>query len=521
MPYVPRQYDCAMAFRGKLNLPNIVDEMDAQRLSAYDLYDDFYYNRPETFRVTLRGDSDVEIYLPSTKKIINATARFLAVDFDFTLKGGSTDAVESLLRNIFTREEISRRQIRGKKSMLSRGDMVWYITANDRKPQGKRLNINTIHPGSVFPIEDPEDETHVIGWHIVDLVHDPRDKTGDKEKQVARRQTYRRDSNGQITYEAGTFEVGAWDDRNLQRDEIKPVTVIQKLMTLHSDITAFPVYLIPNHEPDGSSWGVSQVAGIEYIINALNQSITYEDLTLVLQGLGLYATTAAPPIDRATGQPGKYRLHPGNVVELDPGDEFSRVSGVSTVSPFQNHLDLLDRWAMDGSGLPDMATGSVDVSVAQSGIALALKMGPIIAENSDRELAIGGKWEQMGYDLIHGWFPAYEGINSPETYFKTIFGDAMPVNRDTAISEIIYLYTANLITTEEARHKLEAFGYEWDSGIVEKLLEESAKKALAAGGEMFTGELSAKAGEPPPLPNELQPVGGQGSSVRSSVNGEG
>lgn len=139
MPYVPKQYDSAKVFStGYKNLGNIIDSEDNARLRSYALYEDFYYNRPETFKVTCRGDSDVEIYLPSTKKIVNATARFLAVDFGFTIRGGDQSAIETIFTNLFAREEILKRFIKSKKSLLTRGDVMWYITADPKKPAGKR-----------------------------------------------------------------------------------------------------------------------------------------------------------------------------------------------------------------------------------------------------------------------------------------------------------------------------------------------------------------------------------------------
>lgn len=284
------------------------------------------------------------------------------------------------------------------------------------------------------------------------------------------------------------FELGKWDDRNLAKDELAPIQRLWPKYFLPEQITQLPVYHIPNEEPDGSSWGVSQIAGIEYIVNALNQSVTYEDLSLVLQGLGVYTTTASPPVDKATGKPAKYKLHPGNVIEMSQGDTFDRVTGVASVAPFQEHMTFLDRWAMDGSGIPEMATGSVDVSVAQSGIALALKMGPIIAENSDKQLAIQGKWEQIGYDLIHGWIPAFEGLNSENSVFKPTFGDPMPINRDTYIQETVDLFTADMITYDEMRIRLEKVGYARFSGAEQKLLDQAAKKADAAGGQGMLAE---------------------------------
>lgn len=492
MPYITRQYESAKSFAAQSNqLGNIVDSHDAARLSAYNLYEDFYYNRPQSFRITKRADTDVEIYLPSAKKIVNASARFLAVDFDFTTKGGEASVIDNLMRNIWKREELKRRQIKAKKSMLMRGDVVWHVTADSSKPAGKRLTINTIHPSSYFPIESPDDAMRVIGCHLVDLVKDPREKTR-TDKLVARRQTYRKEPNGQISSEAALFELGAWDDRNLEPSDIKRVAVLRPKTLLAQSITTIPVYHIANDEPDGSNWGTSQIAGIEYLINALNQSMTYEDLTLVLQGLGVYVSTAGPPL-RSDGKPGTYPLHPGNVIEISPDDNFQRVSGVSSVAPFQEHIKLLDTWALQGAGVPEMATGIVDVSVAQSGIALSLKMGPIIAENADKELAIQGKWEQLGFDLINGWFPAFEGINSPETEFSVTFGDAMPIDRKARVDEIVGLYQADLILIDEARAELEDLGYPYSKALTDKLIEQQQRKSQAAMGDPYAGELGSGA----------------------------
>lgn len=482
MPYIPKQYDSAKEFlRGYTRntaLGNIVDPDDNSRINAYNLYEDFYYNRPETFKVTVRGDSDTEIYLPSTKKLVEASARFLAVDFSYLLEGADK-AVEKAVADLFAREEITRRFIKGKRSMLIRGDMFWYITADPTKPLGTRISINTIHPSCVFRIEDPHNAFRVLGYHLVDLVDDFREPG--KGKRLARRQTYLKEK-GRITSEAILFEVGAWDDRRLKPDELKPVKMLHKKFELPSSITELPLYHIPNNEPDGSSWGLSQVAGIEYLINALNQSVTYEDLSLVLQGLGVYVSTAGPPIDSATGRPSKYQLGPGDVVEISQEDKFERVTGISSVAPFQDHMKFLDQWATDGIGLPDMATGTVDVSVAQSGIALALKMGPIIAENSDKQLGIKSRWDQLGHDLLHMWFPAYEGLASPGAEWETVFGDPMPINRDQFIQETIDLFTADMITYEEMRDRLETVGYEQLPGAELTLLEQAAKKADASAG---------------------------------------
>lgn len=482
MPYIPRQYDSAKLFIKKYtDISNVVEPNDKVRVQAYNLYEDFYYNRPETFQVTLRGTSDTEIYLPSTKKIINSTARFLAVDQGYTIVGDS--GLQKFFDDLYSREEIPKRQVRSKRSMLTRGDQMWLITADDRKKPKDRLSLNTIHPSTYFPIEDPDNPMRVIGCHIVDLVKDPRERDPKTTKKIARRQTYRKE-NGRLTFEVIGFEVGCWDDRYLDKDKLKPVWDYRSKIELPPQITQIPVYHIPNDEPDGSTWGMSQVSGIEYLVNAMNQSITYEDLSLVLQGLGVYVTTAPPPTDPNTKRPTRYKLHPGNVVEIGEGDTFQRVTGVASVAPFQEHLKLMNDWAT--IGLPDMATGEVDVQTAESGIARLLKMGPIIAENEDKQLAIESKWNQLAYDIINQWIPAFIQPSGFSGTYKTTFGDPMPVDRTAFVQERIDLWTIDAITTEQLIEDLESIGYK--KVEAQRLYEQMAKKADMAAGTMFQDE---------------------------------
>lgn len=516
MPYIPKQYDSAVAFlKGYGNLlGNIIDHMDSQRVKAYHLYDDLYHNRPETFKVTLRGDSDVEIYLPSTKLMVDSTARFLAVKFDFALTGGNHSEADTYMRELFKRETVQRKFVTAKKSGLTRGDAVWHITGDFNKPFGQKISIHTVHPSCYFPIEEGD---RVVGVHLVDLVPDPRQTPIDKTKLVARRQTYRKDGEtiggavGQITTELRLYELGGWDDRNLSPTDLKPldgarILVPKKL--LPKEIAAIPVYLVPNNVPDGSSWGMSQVAGIEYVINAINQSTTYEDLALVLQGLGVYVTSASPPTG-PDGRPGKYRLHPGNVVEIGTDDDFKRVTGVAAVTPFQDHMKWLKEYAQQGLGLPDMAIGTVDVATAESGIALALKMGPILAENEDKQLTVGGIWDQIGHDLLMGWLPALEGIETDGITWATNFGDPMPKDRVATVDEIIALKTGGLLLIDEARQKMKDLGYDYKPGLTEELLEEATKIADAEAGTQDTGELgdiASMIGTDPTIPDNPDPT---------------
>jgi hypothetical protein len=496
MPYMPRQYMSAEKFLTTQSAINIVNSDDQARIKSYEFYDDAYHNRPQTFKVVLRGDDESsEIYIPSAKRIVDATARFLAVNFNFVVDPDNAvtdqntyDAVNSAFKNLFKRENLYSKFITQKKYGLSRGDHLWHVTADDTKPQGSRISINTLYPGSWFPIEDPLEPKRTIGVHIVDLVQDPREK--DAKKSVARRQTYKKtqDSKGNwttpIKSSLSLWEVGAWDDRNLAADELKLVQWLKPEFNLPPSITAIPIYHFANNTPEGSTYGMSQLSGIETIINGINQSITDEDLTLVMQGLGVYVSSAGPPVN-TDGTPGEYRLGPRDVVEINEGQDFRRVTGVSSISPYQDHMKFMLEQAQTAIGIPDMATGTIDVAVAQSGIALALKMGPILAENADKEMNILSTWDQFLYDLANGWFPQYEKVPSKGVSVVSVVDDAMPVNREAVVQELMLLFTSGVITIEMVQEELSKLGYKFSAGDAQKALDQAA----IVSGSMPTGQV--------------------------------
>ena len=59
-----------------------------------------------------------------------------------------------------------------------------------------------------------------------------------------------------------------------------------------------------------STWGLSQLTGLETLLYGINQSLTDEDATMVFQGLGMYVTSAAPPIDPTTGEVTNWNIGP-------------------------------------------------------------------------------------------------------------------------------------------------------------------------------------------------------------------
>lgn len=500
------QWSSAQPFVSAVSGGNIVGSDDLVRCAAYQFYEDAYHNRPQAWTITLRGDDDdeqVAITLPAAKKIIEATNRFLGVDFDFTVvpntvpEPGSVDpaapaeegadpqanpnsiALTNYFLNLSRREKLYSKFANQKRYGLIRGDSIWHITADDTKLPGERISLHEVHPGQYFPISDLADPNRLAGCYLVDIVQDPREKE-DKTKLAARVQEYRREQDsagaftGTITSSLIVYEIGKWDARNLKPGDIKQIQVIRPVTPLDPKITQVPVYHVRNNSIPGVAFGTSEVAGIEVLMNAMNQSMTDQDLTLVMQGLGMYWTNAAPP-QNADGSDGAWEIGPRSVIEVGDDQTFGRVTGVSSVAPFIEHMKYADEWMQSGAGVPDIAVGKIDVSVAESGISLKLQLLPIIAKNAEKELEMIAEMDHMFYDMCRMWLPVYEQMDFPEFAVVTSFGDAMPENRQDMINEIVGLVSnvPQLITLQMAHDMLNKYGYKFGPNSAAEVIADS------------------------------------------------
>jgi hypothetical protein len=233
----------------------------------------------------------------------------------------------------------------------------------------------------------------------------------------------------------------------------------------------------------GFPYGVSELKGFEELIAAMNQSLTDEDITLVMQGLGVYWTNAGPPTDEA-GNATALEISPGVILEVPDGNTIGRLNGVSSVAPMQDHIKMMMAELQQGSGTPDIATGIVDVALAESGISLELKMAPLLAGNAEKEMITLGTMDQMMYDLVVYWFPAYEDYTTAARATISV-GDPKPVNRAAKIQEVILLVapaapgTPAMITPEMAMDEIAKLGYVYPDGARASLLD-SASKAQEA-----------------------------------------
>lgn len=550
MGYNAKQYDAAADFLPAADA-NIIDPMDSLRVRAYDLYENIYKNATKTLKLVMRGDDQAPILIPNGRKIIETTHRFLGKNLGYyvevTENGDvqTRELVEKWWENFWKRETFPAKFSSNKRWGLVRGDACFYISANPAKEAGTRIIVTELDPRQVFEIEDPNDSNRILGYHVVDLIQDLREP--DKpDKKVARRRTFKRlfdETTGQATGVSsalGFFEVGKWDDRTVKAQEkLEPINdaafaaLVEEEFVLPRSITQLPIYKWTTRAPQNSTWGESLLSGMETLLYAINQSISDEDATLVFQGLGMYVTTAAPPLDD-NNQISDWNIGPKQIIEISGDQRFERVSGVSDVSPFITHLDWLDDHGIsEAAGVPQIAVGRVDVSVAESGISLQLQMGPLIASNEELELEIINVLDQMFYDITTMWLPAYETdtfggssiIGEPtdnaielmkEMSVVCLFDNPMPKNRDAEVQEVVLLDSANLILKSMAVAKLRELGWKFpsvdpytqepldDEDIAEMLLEQAREAAAAMDPFAASGGLGGEdlGGEEQPQPDE-------------------
>lgn len=474
-------------------LPSWLPPSDAERFQAYAVYESLYRNVPEAFKLVQRGSDANPVYIPNARTIVEATNRFLCKGWTFALDPTlGTDAdragLGAMLRNMFRREQMWTKFASQKRWGLIRGDAVWHIVADETKPEGKRVSVYELDPAEYFPIFDVEDNDRRVGCHLVTQY-----AAGDAV--VIRRQTYRKQEDGTISYELTWWETGAWDDRPNSGQELKKVPPPEgeeeiAPITLPPTITSIPVYHVKNNRVPGQPFGGSELSGLELLIASVNQTISDEEFTLVLQGLGVYATTSGPPVNDA-GEEVNWRISPGWVVEIDEGSEFERINGVGSVQPMQDHIAYMERKMLESAGIPDIAVGTVDTGVAESGVALAMKMSPLIAKNEEKEQEILGVMDHLLYDLSTMWLPAFEGTPVTEAQAVSVVEDAMPTNRKQVIDEVIALVAAELMSREYAVQYLsEKLGFEFPDTMLDAVVSEQTALAEARNSDPFTARIA-------------------------------
>lgn len=507
----------------KRTVPDWVGEgPDRNRVQAYNTYWDIYMNVKEAFKVVLRdaaGDEISQRFVPAARTIIEATNRYLAKNPTVTPQplvtnpDGTTITPEEanvaqlmkLINDFFKREEFFTKFGSMKRWMLVRGDSLLHVTADNTKPEGQRLRLVELDPSSYFTKPDPLDVEKVTGVYIVNLVPD------DGGELIAQRQAYTKNENGTIHTQLAFFERDKWDDRwPLSEADLEVVPAPSRfanmtaLMTgfdLPSQITSIPVYHYRNRRQGGLPFGLSELQGIETLLAGIIQTATDEDITIAQTGIGIFVTTSGSPKDEQ-GNDLPWVIAPASVLELESHDDsFERVAGVDSVKPLLDHMGMLESQARQTTGTPDIAVGSVDVTVAESGIALAIQMAPILAKNEETEQELKSVTEHLLYDLVNMWLPAYESYTPAGVELAMTFDDPLPIDRAAVLKEILDMVVAKVISVQFAQRLLkERLGIDIPAEEIATMAAENQTLLDSVGGRLAE---EASGGDVTPAPEAV------------------
>jgi len=469
----------------------IVDAEEQLRVASYDLYDGMFWNVPQTFKLSARGQENNPIYIPAPRIIVETLHRFLAPSVQFIADpafGTPNDQLlaTQVMTDLVRRESLYSRFNSNKRFGIIRGDWMFHLYADPNLPPGSKVTVQTVDPGKVFKITKPDNVDIVIGYHIAEPMTHP-----DNGKQYIRRTTYMKDTlaagPSPITVTDGWYELDEWGGPGQDPAKAKLFQPAAPDLKLPAPIDALPIYHIPNFKEPNVPWGASEFKGIERVFAAINQSISDEELALAMEGLGVYASDGGTPIDD-DGNEVPWDLGPGRVVEIPEGKKFLRVSGVSQVTPYQDHVEYLHKMINQVTGQSDFARGNVDVTVAESGIALMLELAPLLATALEKEQVVTDVTTQMLFGLAK-WFVAYEGgIFNPlvdVTRWIPVYGDKVPQNRAAQVTELLTISqaTPQIVPTSYVRTRLRTLGYE-DLPDEATIAAEMAKDADAQGARV-------------------------------------
>jgi len=475
--------------------PGWIPAVDQQRIMAYQKYEEIYWGGEEGFIEVMRGDNENPIFMPTARTLINTVARYTAPDFGVSVEapeGTSPDVVEIArlaFEALFTREQFYSKFASNKLKGLIRGDWLWHITANPNKPLGRRLKIMQVDPAAYFPVYESDiveggDPDKLVKVHLAETV------TMNNQEYVSR-MTYERvfDDLGnqtEIIRSHAVFKPDEWAGTSAS-----PVATVLSPEPLPPEIPAIPVYHLKNTDPT-DPFGSSELRGLESVLLGINQTISDEDATLALDGIGVYATDNGAPVDQNGNQvdwifgPGRVLIHAGGM---------RRIDGAGSVTPFGDHFERLRNSAREAVGASDAAVGKIDANTAESGIALALQLQPILTHTAEKDRHIIDVHSQMFWDLCF-WFAVYEelvpllstgegGEVQPAVRVLPTIGPKVPVNRKQVIDEVIALRTAApvLISMETSHNMLREAGVPIAPNEMDLIQQEEAAMMAAVNAK--------------------------------------
>jgi hypothetical protein len=474
--------------------PGWVPEEDKLRIGAYQKYEEIYWASEEGFLEVMRGDNENPVFMPTARMLVNTVNRYTAPGFTWNVtapEGTSTDQVaiaQLAFDQLFTREQFLSKFSANKLKGLYRGDWLWHITASDTKALGRRIKIMAVDPGAYFPVYESDvveggDPDKIVKVHLAEM-------TTMNNQEYVSRMTYERlfDDAGNQTEIIRSHQVFKPDE--WAGTKAGPVATILPAEPLPSDIPAIPVYHLKNIDPT-APFGSSELRGLESVLLGINQTVSDEDAALALDGIGIYATDGGAPRDESGNQV-DWIMGPGRV--LIQANGLRRVNGTGSVTPFGDHYDRLRAAAKEVVGASDAAVGKADAGTAESGIALLLEMGPLLAYTGEKDQHIIDVHSQMFHDLCF-WFYVYEelpliatgegGALTPVVVVTPVIGDKLPVNRKAVIDEVLTLRsgTPSLISMATAHKMLREAGVPLEDNELELIRQENEEFLANFNGE--------------------------------------
>jgi len=442
-----------------------VDGEDRLRVGAYDMYEAIYWTAPEAFQITMRGQEGDPVYVPSGRQVVDTARRYMAPGLQMAIDpafGGSTTQIENAalwMKDFTAREEFYSKFSGAKLRGLMRGDWLFHIMADPNKPEDSRISIHELNPSNYFPEFQDGDVAKINRVIIAEPVQD-----GDDTR--IHRIVYVRDPDTlKVTVFEDLCEIDEWGQPGTDMAETIVDSVAEEL-ELPDPINQIPVYHFPNEFEEEIGWGSSEMRGIELLMRGINQSVTDQELALVLDGIGVYVTTAGAPLNDETGEEMPWTVAVGHVLELPEDKDFKRVQGVGTIQPYLDHLGYLHDQIDATTGGNDITRGRAEVAIAESGIALALRMGPVLARMVEKEIIVTERLQQMFFDL-RSWIAAYEGLEGVlDLRWMPVYADKLPVNRKEVFDQVMTLIQGKIISTREGRRRLVEIGWKFSTDAI-------------------------------------------------------
>lgn len=496
-------------------LPAWWPEEEQQRIASYEKYDQMYWNDPTQYAIRVL-ENEQPIYVPNARVIVDTTAQYLMKGLQIVAASGGDNSTpmtaadarkdaqasdkspaQKSLESFLKRERFMSKYTINKRAGITRGDSAFHITADPAKPVGSRISIDTLHPGMVWKVTDPDDPDKVIRIHLVEQYVRPNEP----EKIYIRKLTYEKVTEGgkrRISREEGIYELsgekGYWFGPTPELRQ-----VVMPLELLPEQITQFPVYWFNNIDWESQLYGSSELRGLEFLEWAVSQGTTDTQMALSLEGLGVYATDGGRPVDNS-GNEVDWEIIPGGVMEVPAGSYFRRVEGIQSITPMMDQLKYLEQKMFAATGMTDVALGEVDVQVAQSGIALAIKFMPTLARIEDRDTAQLELLQQMFFDL-RSWFAAYDPQSQIPEVDLHIAKSKLPVDRVALLNELNNMYDRKIISRRFYRERAAELGYiipaDEDKQILEEAKVASQISALSAPPGLQANAQAAAAGQKP------------------------